>query len=707
MSRMAEVPPAGVAEEAVDWKIKFYKFLQDFRDSSGSFKYRERVFRMAHMMQKSLVVDFSDIILYDRALARHIEEEPDQALEEFSSALAEYLRKEQPEYAEVAGRVYARIRQPPRVLKIRELTSDYIGKFVAIEGIVTRVTRVEAKLVKAHYVHITPEGALHEFDYPEQGEMGERIEKPVVCPVCGRTGRFELVLEKSKFLDWQKIVVQERPEEIPPGQIPRSIEVILTGDLVDSARPGDRSLITGILRVMPTQAVQKASGRSVFSFYIEANHVDVQQKMLEEIEITREDEEKIRELAKDPWIREKIIASIAPSIYGYYDIKEAIALLLFGGVPKLMFDGTRIRGDIHVLLVGDPGTAKSQLLQYTARLAPRGLYTSGKGSTAAGLTATVLRDKVTGEYYLEAGAMVIADGGVAAIDEIDKMREEDRSAIHEALEQQTVSIAKAGIVARLNARASVLAAGNPRFGRYDLTQPISKNIDLPPTILSRFDLIFVIQDIPSEGKDRRLARHIIGVHSDIEKAKPFIDPQLLKKYVSYARKYVRPQLTPEAMKLIEEFYVAMRRSGIRGEEAKSPPPIAITPRQLEGLIRLAEAHAKMALRDKVTIEDVEEAIRLMYTTLRRVGFDIESKTIDIDVLETGVSRSRREKIREFMKFLNEVFEQTPEIELSQLIKMAREKGFEKEFAYETIQQLKRSGELYEPSPGRLQKISKY
>lgn len=707
MSRVAEVPPAGVAEEAVDWKIKFYKFLQDFRDSSGNFKYRERVFRMAHMMQKSLVVDFSDIILYDRALARHIEEEPDQALEEFSSALAEYLRKEQPEYAEVAGRVYARIRQPPRVLKIRELTSDYIGKFVAIEGIVTRVTRVEAKLVKAHYVHITPEGALHEFDYPEQGEMGERIEKPVVCPVCGRTGRFELVLEKSKFLDWQKIVVQERPEEIPPGQIPRSIEVVLTGDLVDSARPGDRSLITGILRVMPTQAVQKASGRSVFSFYIEANHVDVQQKVLEEIEITREDEEKIRELAKDPWIREKIIASIAPSIYGYYDIKEAIALLLFGGVPKLMFDGTRIRGDIHVLLVGDPGTAKSQLLQYTARLAPRGLYTSGKGSTAAGLTATVLRDKVTGEYYLEAGAMVIADGGVAAIDEIDKMREEDRSAIHEALEQQTVSIAKAGIVARLNARASVLAAGNPRFGRYDLTQPISKNIDLPPTILSRFDLIFVIQDIPSEGKDRRLARHIIGVHSDIEKAKPFIDPQLLKKYVSYARKYVRPQLTPEAMKLIEEFYVAMRRSGIRGEEAKSPPPIAITPRQLEGLIRLAEAHAKMALRDKVTIEDVEEAIRLMYTTLRRVGFDIESKTIDIDVLETGVSRSKREKIREFMKFLNEVFEQTPEIELSQLIKMAREKGFEKEFAYETIQQLKRSGELYEPSPGRLQKISKY
>ncbi|AFK50506.1 MCM family protein [Thermogladius calderae 1633] len=707
MSSVVEAVQGREVKRAVDWKLKFYKFLQDFRDSAGVFKYRERIFRMTHMMQKSLVVDFSDVILYDRELARHVEEEPDQALEEFSSALMEYLEKEQPEYKEVVGKVYVRIRQPPRVLKIRELTSDYIGKFVAVEGIVTRVTRVEAKLVKAHYIHVTPDGDTHEFDFPEHGEMGERIEKPVVCPVCGRTGRFEIDLEKSKFVDWQKVVVQERPEEIPPGQIPRSIEVVLTGDLVDSARPGDRALITGVLRVMPTQAVQKAMGRSVFSFYIEANHVDVQQKVLEEIEITREDEEKIRELARDPWVREKIVASIAPSIYGYHDIKEAIALLLFGGVPKVMPDGTRIRGDIHVLLVGDPGTAKSQLLQYTARIAPRGIYTSGKGSTAAGLTATVLRDKTTGEYYLEAGAMVIADGGVAAIDEIDKMREEDRSAIHEALEQQTVSIAKAGIVARLNARASVLAAGNPRFGRYDLTQPISKNIDLPPTILSRFDLIFVIQDVPLPEKDRRLARHILGVHSDIEKAKPFIDPQLLKKYVSYARKYVRPQLTPEAMRLIEEFYVAMRKGGIKGEDLKTPPPIAITPRQLEGLIRLAEAHAKMALKDKVTIEDVEEAIRLMYATLRKVGFDIESKTIDIDVLETGVSRSKREKMKEFVRFLNETFEQVPEIEVSQLVKLAREKGFEKDFVYEMIQYLKNSGELYEPMPGKLAKTSRY
>lgn len=407
------------------------------------------------------------------------------------------------------------------------------------------------------------------------------MERPPYCIRCHRPVRLELVPEKSKFIDWQKIVVQEKPEEIPPGQMPRSVEVILTGDLIDVARPGDRVIVTGVLRVAPIASFQKPVGlKPLFSFYIDANHVDVQQKILEEIEITREDEEKIKELARDPWIRERIIASIAPGIYGHWDVKEAIALLLFGGVPKIMEDGTRIRGDIHVLLVGDPGTAKSQLLQYTSRIAPRGLYTSGKGSTAAGLTATVLREKSTGEYYLEAGALVIADGGVACIDEIDKMREEDRSAIHEALEQQTVSIAKAGIVARLNARASVLAAGNPKFGRYDLTQPVSKNIDLPPTILSRFDLIFVIQDIPNKERDRLLAKHILEVHSDIERARPQIDPQLLKKYVSYARRYIRPQLTPEAKKLLEDFYVSMRMASVPTEAGK-PTAIAITPRRLK------------------------------------------------------------------------------------------------------------------------------
>ncbi|MEM0380425.1 MAG: minichromosome maintenance protein MCM [Desulfurococcaceae archaeon] len=681
---------------------RFTKFLWDFRDrKTGVFKYRERINQMALMNQRSLLIDFNDLVEFDRELSHMVDQDPGYVIELFSQSIKNLLLKEYPDFARSIEKFYPRFRNPARVFKIRELNSEYIGKFVALEGIVTRITRVEARMVKAKYKHIDLE-CLQEFDYPEQGEMGEKVEKPPFCPLCGKTGKFELLFEKSKFIDWQKIVVQEKPEEVPPGQIPRSVEIVLTSDLVDTARPGDRVTVTGILRVMPTSTIQRGIGKSVFSFYVEANYVDVQQKVLEEVEITREDEEKIRELARDPWIREKIIASIAPAIYGHWNVKEAIALLLFGGTPKILPDGTRIRGDIHVLLVGDPGTAKSQLLQYTSRVAPRGLYTSGKGSTAAGLTASVLRDKTTGEYYLEAGALVLADGGVACIDEIDKMRDEDRTAIHEALEQQTVSIAKAGIVARLNARASVLAAGNPKYGRYDLNEPVSKNIDLPPTILSRFDLIFIIQDIPNKVTDRLLARHILGVHMDSEKAKPLIDINLLKKYISYARRYIQPKLTEEAKKLLEEFYVETRLASLSNDQSK-PSPIAITPRQLEALIRLTEAYAKIALKQKATIEDAEEAIRLMYYTLRKIGYDIESKTLDIDMIEVGMSRSKQLRTREFVKFVDKVLEEYGRVTYSDLIRLASEKGFEKEFVMEMIKKLRQEGIVYEPEPGVLSK----
>ncbi len=999
--------------ETVEIVNRFKKFLWNFVDRrTRSFKYRERLSQMAIMGRRSLVIDFSDITLFDRALAHFIEEQPDIAIEAASMAIKEIIEKENPDYAATVEKFYPRFRNLSRIIPIRELTSEYIGKMVAIEGILTRLTKVSAKLVKARYQHLDPE-CMAEFDYPEFGEIGERIEKPSICPICGKGGKFNLLLHKSKFIDWQKIVVQEKPEEIPPGQIPRSIEVVLTGDLVDTARPGDRVVITGVLRVMPTSAAQKASGKAVFSFYIDANYIDVQQKVLEEIEITREDEEAIKEMSRDPWIREKIIASIAPAIYGHWDIKEAIALQLFGGVPKPLPDGTRIRGDIHVLLVGDPGTAKSQILQYTARIAPRGIYTSGKGSTAAGLTASVLRDKSTGEYYLEAGALVIADGGLAAIDEIDKMREEDRSAIHEALEQQsyhhdypimladgryvkigdlvdeyfdqhkdkiiyarntqllynpdiwligfdpyrmepvtirvdrisrhkaprkyvvirisngreikvtpehpiivlsengiqsvpaitvkpgdlvlginrlpipitrkyieelrrriigkirydeneklyisiesrneaneiqdkllalgipifvvhhkdeyrlypsgpvslvrlsrilgsdvpvitssdliielpetistlyeveyylqehnvypnisvhksnnivlysknmliqklsrleeklgrnttihmvvdidiiederyewvydltvepfhlfishglvlhnTISIAKAGIVARLNARTSVLAAGNPKYGRYDPMQTIGQNIDLPPPILSRFDLIFVIRDIPHEERDKLLAKHVLSVHMDIEKAKPIIDITLLKKYISYARRYIKPRLTQEAKELLEQFYISMRKASISPDG--KPGPIAITPRQLEALIRLSEAHAKMALKTKAGREDAEEAIRLMFTTLKSVGIDVETGRPDIDALLVGETRSRQERIKRFMQFIDQLFEEYDEIEYNELVKLAGEKGFEKSFVSEMIRRLKRDGVIYEPTPRKYRRIT--
>src|SRR5213594_3983154 len=340
--------------------------------------------------------------------------------------------------------------------------------------------------------------------------------------------------------------------------------------------------------------------------------MDVIGKETEVVEITPEDEKKILEAAADPWIHRNLVSSLAPSIYGYDDIKEGVLYLLFGGVPKHMPDGINIRGDSNTLIIGDPGTAKSQLLQYVSRIAPRGLYTSGRGTTAAGLTAAVLREK-TGGMVLEAGAMVLADKGVACIDELDKMRPDDRVAIHEALEQQTVSVAKGGIVATLNARAAVLAAANPSLGRYEPHRNVSENINLPVTILSRLDLIFILKDMPEQEADSRMSEHILALHRSkvSPEAAPFA-PDFLRKYISYAKRII-PVLSSEAVIELRDFYLKMRAKG--GAEAA----VAITPRQLEALVRISEARARAFLRDHVTVEDAKSAIRIMTVSLSDVG----------------------------------------------------------------------------------------
>ncbi len=686
----------GAGEEVLDVRERFYEFMRSFRDRHGNYKYRERVRQMITMGQRSLLVDYNDLYLFDTRLSRLLIEKPDEVLRQASEALRDIVQTEAPEYAEEIRRFYVRVRALPRTTPLRRLRSDHIGKLVMLEGILVRTTPVKEKIVQAVFTHCTREEGCHEFVWPPEGELtGDTIERPPVCPVCGSSsGSFHLVPEKSKLIDWQKIVLQERPEEVPPGQLPRSIEVVLHDELVDSARPGDRVSVVGIVRVRPDTASKK---RAIYDMVIDAVHIEVSQKILEEVVITREDEERIKALAKDPWVRKKILASIAPAIYGHWDIKEAIALALFGGVPKVTQDGLRIRGDIHVLIVGDPGTAKSQLLQYAARIAPRGIYTTGKGATAAGLTAAVIRDKTTGEYYLEAGALVLADGGVAAIDEIDKMRDEDRVAIHEAMEQQTVSIAKAGIIAKLNARTTVIAAGNPKFGRYLPNRTLADNINLPVTILSRFDLIFILKDQPNPEEDRKLARHVLEVHRDAEHVKPEIDPSLLKKYISYARRYIRPKLTPEAIKLIEDFYVEMRRMSAENPEGA----IAITARQLEALIRLAEAHAKMALKNEVTAEDAEAAIRLMKSFLESAGMDIESGRIDIDVIMTGKPRSKQEKLTRIMEIIEELEQESEEgcARLKEIHRRAASEGIESSLVEEAIKSFRRDGLIYEKSIG--------
>ncbi len=676
-------------EEQLPPEEKFREFIETF-EVEGKVKYKEEIRRAVSEKKSSIIVDFADVIEFDRELAEEIVERPLELLSKLDDVVTEIATA-------FAGKRYpmrVRFTNLPEKVKLRELRERYVGKLIAFDGIVTKATKVKGKPKKI-YFKCTACGM--EFAVEQRGRY---FQPPTLCPnpECPkRTGPFVMLENhpKNEYVDWQLLVVQEKPEEVPPGQMPRSIEVLVEGkDLVDTARPGDRVTVVGILEAIPDKTPRKGSF-AVFDFKISANNIEVSQKVLEDVHLSPEDVERIKELAKDPWIHKSIILSIAPAIYGHWDIKEAIAFALFGGVPKELEDGTRIRGDIHVLIIGDPGTAKSQLLQYAARVAPRSVYTTGKGSTAAGLTAAVVRDNITGEYYLEAGALVLADGGIAVIDEIDKMREEDRSAIHEAMEQQTVSIAKAGIVAKLNARCAVLAAGNPRYGRYIPERSVAENINLPPSILSRFDLIFVLRDIPDPKRDRRLVRYILRVHKESEKIVPEIPVDTLKKYIAYARKNVKPRLTEAAAKIIEDFFVDLRKTAAENPDMGIP----ITARQLEALVRMSEAHAKMALRNVVEESDAIEAVRMMLAFLSTAGVDVETGRIDIDTIYTGVSVSKRKRrivVKDIIAELSEKFENC--VPLKELVKEAKKRGLNEDDIERAIAEMKLAGEIFEPKP---------
>jgi replicative DNA helicase Mcm len=420
-------------------------------------------------------------------------------------------------------------------------------------------------------------------------------------------------------------------------------------------------------------------------------------KELETAMPSPEEEEKILELARDPWIHQKIINSIAPSIYGYDHIKEAIMYLLFGGVSKNLPDIT-IRGEMNALLIGDPGTAKSQLLQYVSRIAPRGLYTSGRGTTAAGLTAAVIREK-GGGMSLEAGALVLADKGIACIDEMDKMRPEDRVAIHEAMEQHTVSVAKGGIVATLNARTAILAAANPTLGRYEPHRTVAENISLPVTILSRFDLIFVLRDVPNKESDAKMSMHILELHrKGSSPVEPPISAELLRKYISYAKSF-KPVLSSDALKRLNDFYLAMRSAS----EAEGSP-VAITARQLESLVRTAEARARAALKKEVQAEDAEAAVAIMKRSLEEVGIDLSSYKIDIDIIMTGRSKSMRDRLQIILTALIEMEKETGMVEKESLETELEEKyKISRAEADRLLSQLLREGTIYEPREGYLKK----
>ncbi|MCI5867783.1 MAG: minichromosome maintenance protein MCM [Methanosphaera sp.] len=626
--------------------------------------------------EKSVIIDYNDLEMFNPDIADALLAKPNETLEVATDAIINI----DPQRRDIGLNV--RFKNVRNVVHLRNLKSEYIGKFIAVDGIIRKTDTIHPRIQTAVF-KCRSCGRIHEVK-----QKTNLIFEPAACSECGSRS-FEIIEDESTFMDTQTVKLQEPLENLSGGDQPRQINVVLEDDMVDTLTPGDKVRITGILKTQRDDKTKR------YNNYIYGNYIEHLEQEFEELHISEEDEKEIIALSKQPDIYEQIIASTAPSIQGYDEVKEAIAFQLFGGTAKVLEDKTHIRGDMHVLIVGDPGIGKSQILKYVSKLAPRGIYTSGKGTSGVGLTAAAVRDDLGG-WSLEAGALVLGDKGNVCVDELDKMREEDRSAIHEALEQQTISIAKAGIMATLNSRCSVLAAANPKFGRFDRYKSIPEQIELPPPILSRFDLIFIVEDKPNAERDHKLAGHILKIHQ--ENTVPYkIDPELLRKYIAYARKSVQPTLTDEAAKVLQDFYVTMRSGAIDDES-----PVPITARQLEALVRLAEASARIRLSNDVLKEDAERAIRLQENCMKQVGYDPDTGKVDIDKVEGRTPKSERDKFNIVTKVIKELEDEYDGFAPRNVLylKLSDDHNIEEPDAEKFINILKSKGVIFEPTPDK-------
>lgn len=670
----------------------FLDFIRSFRDENKDRKYYEQVSSLPSLGTSSIVIDFQDMLSYSREMVEELVENP-SVIEEMNKVALSILSSLDKDYASKVQEVTVRIRGLGKKISIRDIKSSLLGKLVCFEGVVVRTSEIKSILSKGVFRCKT---CGRTYEEPQTS----MVLKAPRCEECGtsKLSNFELLQDPSRFIDYQEIRVQEKPEDLPAGIMPHSINLRLTGDLTDRVRPGDRVQITGVVMATPDRHPVKNFQYITFTLSVEVNYIEALTQELGEVTVSPEEEKKIREMSSDPWIYQKIIRSIAPSIYGLEEVKEAVLLQMIGGIRRTYPDGVIVRGDINLLLIGDPGTAKSQLLKYVQKIAPRGLYTSGRGVTAAGLTAAVVRDK-TGSFTLEAGAVVLADKGIAAIDEFEKMKAEDRVAIHEAMEQQTVSVAKGGIVATLNARTAILAAANPVYGRYDDSLNFSENVNLPSTLLSRFDLYFIIKDRPDKETDAKLSDHILQLHMEAYNyGEEMIPPDMLRKYLAYSKR-ITPRLTPESTERIRNFFLQLRSSS---QETNAPIPI--TPRHLESLIRLSVARARVLLREEVTVEDAEAAIRLMNYSLSTAGLDVSTGRIDVDILMTGRSRSKWEKIRIILKEIENLEAETGRALLNELRKRCEEKKIEPDEFYKLIEQMREQGVIMLPDEETVRRI---
>ncbi len=667
--------------------IEQIKRFQDFIDSN----YYNSLLDNARKGNRFLLVDFTELSKYDPDLATELLDAPEETIKAIEKSIEQF---------DVDGLANFRIRfhnlpQSQHVM-IRDIRSKHINTFVFIDGLIRQKSDVRPQVTSAR------------FECPVCGnimnvlQLEGTFKEPTRCG-CGRKGKF--VMLDKELVDAQGIVLEEVSENLEGGEQPKRINVLLKDDLVSPLSekrisPGSKVEVVGIIKEVPI--ISRSGAKSTrFDLMIDTNYIKPTEDTFYQVEISEEDEKEILEIANDPKGYDKLVNSIAPSIYGYEKVKEALLLQLMGGVRKVRMDNVVSRGDMHILLVGDPGSGKSALLKRITQIAPKGRYVSGKGVSAAGITAAVVRDEFLHGWALEAGAMVLSSDGLVCVDELDKMSSEDRSAMHEALENQTVSISKANIQATLIARTTVLAAANPKFGRFDPYAVIADQIDLPPTLINRFDLIFPIKDLPEETRDERMAKHILTLHQRPDINEPEIPTGILRKYIAYARQRVSPKLTDGALEEIKEFYLKMRKSGGEGEIKTIP----ISARQLEALVRLSEASAKSRLDDKVTRKDAKKAIELLDYCLMQVGFDRETGKIDIDRIATGVGATQRSHILILKDIIGELETKLGKtIPINDVVVEAKNRGLDEDKVEEALERLKRSGDVFEPRRGFVSRI---
>ncbi|KAJ3671882.1 hypothetical protein LUZ60_007961 [Juncus effusus] len=628
---------------------KFKEFLLTYvnpKNDQGEFDYVRLINEMVLANKCSLEIDYKQFIHIHPNIAIWLADAPQPVLEVMEEVAQKVVFTLHPNYNKIHQKIYVRITNLPVYDQIRNIRQIHLNTMIRIGGVVTRRSGVYPQLQQVKYDCNKCGAVLGPFFQNSYSEV-----KVGSCPECQSKGPFIINVEQTIYRNYQKLTLQESPGTVPPGRLPRHKEVILLNDLIDCARPGEEIEVTGIYTNNFDLSLNTKNGFPVFATMVEANYVAKKHDLFSAYKLTDEDKAEIEQLAKDPRIGERIVKSIAPSIYGHEDIKTAIALAMFGGQEKFSTGNHRLRGDINVLLLGDPGTAKSQFLKYVEKTGHRAVYTTGKGASAVGLTAAVHKDPVTREWTLEGGALVLADRGICLIDEFDKMNDQDRVSIHEAMEQQSISISKAGIVTSLQARCSVIAAANPIGGRYDSSKPFTHNVELTDPIISRFDILCVVKDVVDPVTDEMLARFVVGSHarsvpkgSNLEERASQSEPDesgptdpdilsqdMLKKYITYAKLNIFPKLNNSDTNKLENVYAELRAKSMSGQGV----PIAV--RHLESMLRMSEAHARMHLRNYVAQEDVDMAIRVLLDSF-------------ISTQKFGVQKALQKEFRKYMTF---------------------------------------------------------